>query len=172
MRALLISAVLALSACSGDTTTGGGTADSPFVGTYRGSSTVTVTASEGSRTAGEAIAVFVNRDGLVQIGDPGGTIYASGPLAGDTVRISADAPAMVDPACSGTITMTGTFSLTGGEEAAFSGRWSSDDVTCFDRSGDLSGDVAAERVNGEARASRVFETNSPALLEAFRPATG
>lgn len=172
-RALLtISAALALAACSGDSSTGGGTADSPFVGTYKGSSTARVSATAGTRTANESITVFVNRDGLVQIGNADSTIYASGPLDGDRVRISGNAAALVDTACTGTITLTGTFSLSGPDGATFDGSWTSENTTCFGTPGELRGPIEAQRIGPDARASRVFETNSPALLEAFRRAAG
>lgn len=169
-RALIVSAALALSACSGETTTGGGTANSPFVGTYTGASSARVSAISGVLAAREPVSVFVHRDGLVQFGDAGSTIYVSGYLQGDRVRIREDAAALVHPSCSGVITVAGTFSLSDGGEAAFEGEWSADNVVCFGAPGDLDGPIYAERIKGEARASRVFETNSPVLLKAFRNA--
>lgn len=169
-RALLFSAALALAACGGGSSTGGGTADSPFVGTYKGSSRAAVSASAGTRTAGESISIFVHRDGLIQLGDAGSTIYVSGPLNGDRIHLEGDAAVLVDPDCSGTVVLSGTFTTGNNDSAAFQGNWSSDDVSCFGVSGELGGPVTAQRVNREARTSRVFETNSPALLEAFQRA--
>jgi len=169
-RALIVSAALALSACSGESTTGGGTANSPFVGTYTGASSARVSAVSGVLAAQEPVSIFVHRDGLVQFGDAGSTIYVSGHLHGDRVRVREDAAALVHPSCSGTITVAGTFSLSGSGHAAFNGEWSADSVICFGTPGDLDGPIYAERIEGEARASRVFQTNSPALLKAFRNA--
>lgn len=167
-RVLALSAALALAACGGDSSSGGGTADSPLVGTYNGTSSVRVSASGGARSAGESIAIFVHQDGLVQFGTSDATIYASGPLQGDMLRIEDDAGALVDPECSGTITLSGKFTLGDAGKATFEGSWSSENVSCFGRPTDLEGTVVAGRVKPGAEASRVFETNSPALLEAFK----
>jgi hypothetical protein len=173
MRALLLGAALALAGCGTDSSSGAGTADSPFVGTYRGSSVATVTTPGRTRSAREGFAVFVNRDGLVQLGSAGSTIYASGPLRGDRLDIAIDAGALVDPSCSGIITLTGVFSPDGPEDKAiFEGRWSSRDLHCFGTAGELDGPITAQRTNPQARASRVFETNSPALQQAFQQAAG
>lgn len=168
--AAVIGGALLLAACGGGSTTGGGTANSPFVGRYDGTTTVTVSTRDSSAAATEPITLFVNRDGLVQLGDEQSTIYASGPLRGDAVRIDGDAAALVDPDCSGTITLAGVFRATGENGAAFEGQWSSDDASCFGVSGTVSGQMTASRSDTRARASRVFETSSPALRRAFRQA--
>lgn len=162
---------LLLTACGGGSTTGGGTTNSPYVGTYNGATTVNVSTDSGSGTAADAVAVFVHPDGLVQLGDPGYTIYASGPLLGSKVRIEGDASELVDPDCSGTVSLTGTFESGGEGGAEFAGTWSSTGATCFGVPGTVSGPVTAARESTRARASRVFETSSPTLRQAFRQAT-
>lgn len=168
--ALAGGSALLLAACGGGSTTGGGTANSPFIGKYDGETTVTVAARARSGTVTEPITLFVNRDGLVQFGDSQSTIYASAPLRGDTVRIDGDAATLVDPDCSGTITLTGVFQAGDDSGAEFEGEWSSVDVSCFGVDGAVSGPLTASRSNTHARASRVFETSSPALRRAFRQA--
>lgn len=168
--ALVAGSALLLAACGGGSTTGGGTANSPFVGRYDGATTVTVSARARSGTVTEPITLFVNRDGLVQVGDAQSTIYASGSLRADTVRIDGDAAALVDPDCSGTITLTGVFQAGDGSGAEFEGEWSSVNAFCFGVAGAVSGSLTASRSNTRARASRVFETSSPALRRVFRQA--
>lgn len=162
---------LLLAACGGGSTTGGGTTNSPFVGTYNGATTVSVSTDSGSGTAADEVAVFVHPDGLVQLGDPRYTIYASAPLLGSKVRIEGDASELVDPDCSGTVSLTGTFESDGEGGAEFAGTWSSTGATCFGVPGTVSGPVTASRGSTRARTSRVFETSSPTLLQAFRQAT-
>ncbi|MDZ7840519.1 MAG: hypothetical protein U5R46_06820 [Gammaproteobacteria bacterium] len=162
---------LLLAACGGGSTTGGGTTDSPFVGTYNGATTVSVSTDTGSGTAADAVAIFVHPDGLVQLGDPGYTIYASAPLRGSKVRIEGDASELVDPECSGTVSLTGAFEPNGEGGAEFAGTWSSAGASCFGVPGTVSGPVTASRGSTRARASRVFETSSPTLRRAFRRAT-
>lgn len=162
---------LLLSACGGGSTTGGGTTNSPFVGTYNGATTVSVSTDSGSGTAADAVTIFVHPDGLVQLGDPGYTIYASAPLLGSKVRIEGDASELVDPDCSGTVSLTGHFEPGGEDGAEFTGTWSSTGATCFGAAGTVSGPVTAARESTRARASRVFETSSPTLRQAFRRAT-
>ena len=170
-QAPILAAALALSACGGGSTSGAGTADSPFVGRYTGSTVITVSAPGRSQTVRESVSIFVNQDGLVQFGDAESTIYASGPLHGSRVRIASDAAALVSDHCSGTITLAGSFSR-GPDDAAFEGQWSSINAACFGVSGDVSGPFVAERASPNARASRVFETYSPALLRAFEELAG
>lgn len=162
---------LLLAACGGGSTTGGGTTNSPFVGTYNGGTTVNVSTDSGSGTADDDVAIFVHPDGLVQLGDPGYTIYASAPLVGSKVNIKGDASELVDPDCSGTVSLTGTFESGGEHGAEFAGTWSSAGATCFGVPGTVSGPVTASRGSTRARASRVFETSSPTLRQAFRRAT-
>lgn len=171
-RVPILAVALLLAACGGGSTTGGGTADSPFIGTYDGSTTVNVSSDAGSGTATEPMTIFVHRDGLVQLGDARSTIYASGPLRGSTVRIDGDASTLVDPDCSGTITLTGAFEDGEDGDAAFQGNWSSSNAACFGVAGSVSGPLEATRATTSARASRVFETSSPALRRAFRQASG
>lgn len=170
-RVLAAGIALLLAACGGGSTTGGGTANSPFVGTYEGSTTVKVSSDAGPGTATEPVTIFVHRDGLVQLGDAESTIYASGPLRGSVVRIDGDASALVDADCSGVISLTGTFEADEDGGAAFRGSWSSSNAACFDVAGTISGPLEATRVRASARASRVFETSSPALRQAFRQAS-
>lgn len=170
-RVLVAGIVLLLAACGGGSTTGGGTANSPFVGTYDGSTTVNVSSDAGPGTATEPVTIFVHRDGLVQLGDAQSTIYASGPLRGSTVRIDGDASALVDTECSGTISLAGAFEADEDGGAAFQGSWSSSDAACFGVAGTISGLLEATRVSTSARASRVLETSSPALRQAFRQAS-
>lgn len=165
-------ALVALGACGGGSSSGGGTANSPYVGTYKGSTTVNVAARARSGTVSEPISIYVNPDGLVQIGDGESTIYASGPLHDDSVRIEDQASAMVAGDCSGVITLSGSFSPADEEGGAvFDGTWSSEDLSCFGVTGAVSGPVNASRVDEQARATRVLETASSALLRAFRQAT-
>lgn len=171
-RALALLTAVLLAACGGGSSTGGGTANSPFVGTYNGLTTVTVAADSGSEIVNESVAIFVNRDGLVQLGDAQSTIYASGPLQGSTVRIDRDAAALVDPDCSGTITLVGAFEPGDAGGTTFEGAWSSSNAFCFGVAGTVSGFLTASRINSNARASRVFETYSPVLLRAFKAAAG
>jgi hypothetical protein len=166
-----IGILLSLVGCGGGSDSGGGTANSPFVGTYRGSSAVTVTTQAGSQTLDETISVYVNPDGLVQVGDGEATIYASGPLQRDTVRLEDDASEIVDPGCSGTINLAGRFAPVDGGGAVFTASWSSSDASCFGVSGAVSGPVSATRISLRARATRVFQTNSGTLLRAFRRVT-
>lgn len=161
---------LVLVACNGGSSSGAGTVNSPFVGTYKGSSAVTVSTAAGSKTLHQTIQVYLNPDGLVQVGDGEATIYASGYLHGNTVRIEDDAATVVDPACSGTVALTGTFTASN-SGAAFAGQWSSSGASCFGVAGTVSGPVTATRVATYARATRVFQTNSSTLLRAFREAT-
>lgn len=158
---------LALASCNGGSSSGGGTADSPFVGTYKGSTAVTLKSESGSHTTSEPIAVYVNPDGLVQVGRGESTIYASGPLHKDRVNITDDAAAMVKPDCSGSITLTGIFSPGGDGGASFTGSWSSDGAACAGVAGELTGTVTATRVSAYARATRVFQTGSEVLQRAF-----
>ncbi|MFZ0485738.1 MAG: hypothetical protein WAL83_01975 [Arenicellales bacterium] len=161
---------MALAACGGSSSSGGGTANSPFVGTYHGSTAVTVTAGSGPHTMNEPIAVYVNPDGLVQVGRGESTIYTSGPLHEDSVDITDDAAAMVEPGCSGTITLSGTFSSGRDGGAGFTGTWSSSGASCAGLSGEVSGTVTATRVSTYARATRVFQTGNATLLRVFREA--
>lgn len=170
-RALVAGLALLLSACGGGSSSGGGTANSPFVGTYEGVTSVTVSSTSGTAAASESVMIFVNRDGLVQVGDAQSTIYASGPLQGNDVRIDSSAATLVHPQCEGTITLAGAFQTDGEGGASFEGNWSSADAACFGAAGNVDGSMTASRINTNARASRVFETSSPALLRAFREAT-
>lgn len=163
--------VLILAACGGGSTTGGGTTDSPFVGTYNGETTVSVATDAGSATASDPVTIFVHPDGLVQLGDPQYTIFTSAPLLGNAVAFEGDASELVDPDCSGTISLNGTFSPGDGDGAEFEGTWSSSNAACFGVAGDVTGAAAAARGNIRARTSRVFETSSPTLRRAFRRAT-
>lgn len=160
---------LCLTACDSGSTTGGGTSNSLFVGTYEGSTTVAVSTARGTSTVSESVSIFVNPDGVVQFGGDGSTIYASAPLTSRSVRVERDTAALVDPDCSGTIVLTGTFE-TRGDGAEFNGSWSSSNSSCFGSAGTVSGPVTARRVDPNARASRVFETSSGALRRAFREA--
>ena len=160
---------LVLAGCNGGSSSGAGTTNSPFVGSYKGSSAITVSTAAGSKTLRETIWVYLNPDGLVQVGDGESTIYASGYLHGNTVRIEDDAATVVDPSCSGTVALAGTFATAGGG-AAFTGQWSSRGASCFGITGTVSGPVTATRVATYARATRVFQTNSSTLLRAFREA--
>lgn len=169
--ALTAGATLVLAACGGGSTSGGGTANSPFVGTYEGATTVTVSSDAGSGKATEPVTIFVHRDGLVQVGDAQSTIYASGPLRGSSLRIDGDPAALVDADCSGVITLTGDFEAGEDGAAAFEGSWSSSNASCFGIAGSVSGPVTASRTTTNARGSRVFETSSPALRRAFREAS-
>ena len=166
----IVGAVLSLAACGGGSDSGAGTANSPFVGTYRGSSTVTVDTPVRSQTVDKAISVYVNPDGLVQVGDGEATIYASGPLHGDSVRLEEDASEIVEAECSGTISLAGKFAQTDGGGAVFTGNWSSGGASCFGVGGTVSGPASATRVSLRARATRVFQTNNATLLQAFRRA--
>lgn len=169
---LALAAGLTLAACEGGSSSGGGTANSPYVGTYAGSSTVTVSARAGSGTATESISIYVNPDGLVQIGNGESTIYASGPLRDNSVRIRDRASALIGTDCSGTLALSGELSPADEDGGAvFLGTWSSDDVSCFGVAGTVSGPVSATRISPAARATRVFETASTALLRAFRQAS-
>lgn len=161
-----------LAACDGGSATGGGTENSHFVGTYHGSTNVTVATDAGTETTRASMTIVVNRDGIVQIGDAPSTIYASGPLTGDTLRIDGDAAALVDPECSGTITLAGTFRADGGSEAVFRGNWSSNSTSCFGITGTVTGPIDAERIDSSTRASRVLETSSPTLRQVFREIAG
>lgn len=171
-RVLALFIVVLLAACDGGSTSGGGTQNSPFVGTYNGSTNVTVATNAGAETASGPITIVVNRDGIVQIGDAQSTIYASGPLTGDTLRIDGDAAALVDPECSGTITLTGTFEAEGGSGAGFRGNWSSGSTSCFGITGTVTGPIEAARIDTDTRASRVLETSSPTLRQVFREIAG
>lgn len=164
--------VVLLVACDGGSSTGGGTQNSPFVGTYNGATNVTVASNAGTETASESITIVVNRDGIVQVGDAHSTIYASGPLSGDRLRIDGDAAALVDPECSGTIILAGTFEAGSGDEVRFRGSWSSDSTSCFGISGTVTGPIEAARVDADTRASRVLETSSPTLRQVFRDIAG
>lgn len=168
--ALIPAFVLLLAGCGGGSSSGGGTANSRFVGTYDGFTSVTVSANDGAAAASESVTVFVNQDGLVQVGDARSTIFASGPLRGDTLRIDGDAAALVDPNCSGIITLTGVFETGDDGGAGFEGSWSSSDAQCYGTAGTVDGTVTASRVSANARASRVFETSSNFLQRAFRQA--
>jgi len=172
LKIMAASAVLSMAACSGGSSSGAGTADSPFVGTYKGAGTVRVKTDTGSAAVNENVTVFVHRDGLVQVGETQSTIYASGPLNGDNVRITEDASVLIDPACTGTVVLDGSFTFSGDDGAVFRGRWSSRDASCFGTAGEVSGPVTVERASVDARASRVFETGNPAIFEAFRAAAG
>lgn len=172
LRLLAPVIVVLLAACDGGSTTGGGTADSPFVGTYHGSTNVTVATDAGTETASASVTIVVNRDGIVQIGQSPSTIYASGPLTGDTLRIDGDAAALVDPECSGTITLAGAFTAGGGSEAGFRGNWSSNSTSCFGITGTVTGPIDAERIDSNTRASRVLETSSPTLRQVFGEIAG
>ncbi len=172
LRVLAAGIALLLAACGGGSTTGGGTSNSPFVGTYEGSTTVNVSSDAGPGTATEPVTIFVHRDGLVQLGNAQSTIYASGPLRGNVVRIDGDASALVDADCSGVISLTGSFETDEDGGAAFRASWSSSNTACFGVAGTVSGPLEATRVRTSARASRVLETSSPALRRAFRQASG
>lgn len=168
-RALIVGVSLLLAACDNGSTTGGGTANSRFVGTYDGVTTAAVSSATRAASVSASLTVFVHNDGLVQIGDAQSTIFASGFLRGSRVRIDADAAALVDGSCSGTITLAGTFEASdGGVE--FTGEWSSAGAACFGTAGTIDGQVTASRVSTHARATRVLETSSPALRRAFRQA--
>ena len=166
-RMLIPAFALLLAACGGGSSSGAGTANSPFVGTYNGTTTVTVSSDVGSRTVSEPVTVLVNRDGLVQIADAQSTVYASAPLEGDSVVIDGDAAALVDPGCTGTITLAGVFEAGNDGGATFQGGWSSVGTSCFGIAGTIQGSTTATRVNPAARASRVFETASPVMQRAF-----
>lgn len=166
----VLGVIVSLAACDGGSSSGGGTANSPFVGTYKGSSTVTLTTANGSQTLEESISVYVNPDGLVQVGDGEATIYASGPLQGDSVHLEDDAATIVDPTCTGRIGLEGRFSSAVGGGAVFTGSWFSSNASCFGVAGTVSGPVSASRVSPGARATRVFQTSSATLLRAFRQA--
>lgn len=166
---IAVVATALLTGCGGGSSSGGGTANSPFVGTYNGATAVTVVTRAGSETASNPISMFVNSDGLVQFGADRSTIYASGFLHGNNLRIVANAAVTVDPQCSGTITLSGNFSRDGGS-AKFEGQWSSQRAECFGISGTVSGPISAIRSDPHARTSRVFETHNPTLLRAFRGA--
>lgn len=159
-----------LGACSGGSVTGRGTSNSPFVGTYKGSTAISVSVEDGSQTVQDSVSIFVHRDGLVQFGDASSTIFASTPLRNSEVGFDGAASALVDPQCGGTISLSGTFSPADNAGASFEGTWSSSSASCFGTAGTVSGPITATRVNSDARASRVFETNSSALLRAFRKA--
>lgn len=161
---------LLIAACGGDSSSGGGTLDSPYVGTYKGAGTATVSTDSRSRSVSDNVTVFVHRDGLVQIGEAESTIYASGPLRGDSVSINQDAATLIDPECEGTVVLTGSFSSTTDGNAIFRGRWSSQDISCFGVPGTVTGTITVERTSPGARASRVLQTGNPAMLEAFRRA--
>lgn len=169
-RAAPAAAALLLAACGGGSSSGGGTLDSPYVGTYKGAGTATVSTDTRSRSISDNVTVFVHRDGLVQIGEAESTIYASGPLRGDSVSFSEDAATLIDPDCDGTIVLTGSFSSSADGNAIFRGRWSSQDTRCFGRRGAVSGTITVERTSPAARASRVLQTGNPAMLKAFRRA--
>jgi len=172
LRPLLVGgAALMLAACTDSTSTsGGGTANSPFVGTYQGTTTVAVSSNTGAASVSESATIFVNRDGLVQIGDNASTIYTSGPLQGSAVSLDGDAAALVDEGCSGTITLSGGFKTVAEGGAEFRGEWSSSDARCYDTAGTIDGSLTASRVNTDARASRVLETPFGVLRRAFREA--
>lgn len=167
---LALAAALGLAACDGGSSTGGGTQNSPFVGKYRGATTVTVSTPAGTHTAEAPMSIYVNPDGLVQFGDDNSIIYASAPLQGKQVRVKGDAAALVDAECSGSVSITGSFSDNPAGQTAFQGQWSSNNAACFGVHGRVTGRLSARHASPDARASRVFETHSPALLRAFRGA--
>jgi len=167
-----VAVALALAACDGGSSSGGGTLDSPYVGTYKGAATATVSTQKRSRSVSDNVTVFVHRDGLVQVGEAESTIYLSGPLRGDSLSISEDAAALIDPHCEGKIELNGSFASPGAGNAIFQGHWSSQDTHCFGVSGSITGTVTVERTGFDARASRVLQTGNPAMLKAFRRAAG
>jgi len=177
MRRRLTAAIAAIStlllgACGGGSSSGGATLDSPFVGTYKGAGTFEVTTGSRSRSTTDNVLVFVHRDGLVQVGETQSTIYASGPLNEQVVVMREEAATLIDAACSGEVFLTGSFNITGGDQAVFRGRWSSREATCFGASGFIDGTVTVERTSTRAKGSRVYQTSQPALRELFRDAAG
>jgi len=166
---LMLAAAALLAGCGGGSSSGGGTANSPFVGTYDGSTDVTVT-TDVRAAASAPVTIFVHRDGLVQVADAQSTVFASGPLRGDSIHITSDAASLVATGCSGSITLAGTFTASG-DEAAFEGRWFSDRAGCSGVAGQVAGSMSASRVESRARASRVFETSAGVLRRAFAQAT-
>lgn len=166
-HAVTFAALSLLAACGGGSTSGGGTSNSVFVGTYSGSTSLTVTSSSGTRSASQRISIYVHEDGLVQLGEDGSTIYASGLLRDDSVYINGDAAILVAPDCSGAISISGSFSIEDEEGAVFDGVWSSTGASCFGVAGEVTGSVTADRTSPSTGSSRVIETNSPALRQAY-----
>jgi len=168
--ALATAIALLLAACGGDSSSGASTSNSPFVGTYKGTAAVEVRTHLRSRSASQDITVFVHRDGLVQVGETDASVHASGPLDGDSVVLGDTAAALIDPDCTGTVALDGSFSFSTNGNALFQGRWSSQNTVCFGVPGALGGRLTAQRTAPTARGSRVFQTGNPAMREAFRRA--
>jgi len=166
-RLLAATACLVLAACGGGSSSGGGTASPGLAGTYQGSTDLTVSSGQRTRQESSGLKIFVHDDGLVQIGHSVSTIVASTPLLGERIDYQGEAAALVDPACTGSISLQGVFRRSS-DTVVFNGAWSSSGVSCFGVPGDVRGAVNARRVEADARASRVFETASPVLTRAFR----
>jgi len=170
-RATIIAIVVILHACSGGTTSGttGGTRNSIHVGTYTGTATATASASGfPDQTGSEAVAVFVQSDGNVNIGNAD-MIFASAILNGDRFTVTLPAALIADePGCTGTASLDATLS-----NGMITGNFTSSGVTCFGIAVSVTGTLEATRVSAIAAINNGPHGSSKALSTAiagFQPA--
>lgn len=158
-KILALTLVLFLTACGGGSDSGFGTEDSLFVGTYSGSTTITLSSPAGTATDTFAINIFVRDDGSVEFSAGGLGVFAVGILVGNSVSITDDAGDLFeDIVCSGTATLSGTFSIAANGSAVFNGTWSSSGVVCNGLPIRISGTLTTTRTS--LNAGTVSESGS------------
>lgn len=172
MRTLIFLALaIALSACGGggSSSTGTGSQNSPFVGSYAGTTTITADVPgvpSASQSLTVPISIFVQANGTVLVGDPD-TIFGNGPLNGDSITFQGNAaPVLDDSTCSGTITLSGTFSTGDNGVVTFNGSWSSNNVVCDGITLVIGGSLTATRTSTSVNTSRILESVSHPVARA------